>query len=628
MYKKVIIIISFCLFFLNASFYAQAKDDSNFCFAVMGCLHFGYCDFQDYELAVKNIKLYNPDFMVFLGGMVDAMGEGSVESLWQGFDRITERLKMPVYNTSGDCYRLLPITIPQDRVALMKKCFLDRYKKSYYSFEYKNNLFICLDSDNLFGQERALIVKEQLDFLKNVIADVSRYDNVFIFMHDSPWFRNENEWLKVIHPLIKGKVKYVFGSGMHSIGQKRIDGVTYITSGYPPCDITAMSTVLRSHFFHFLTVKVDKRKISIKVVLAKPIPIENLVGMQSRGEKPQQRANDKILFKPYQLSAHERVNMLNPSRVIETLKIKLGMSILDIGAGTGIFTFPFAEALKGTGKVFATETDSSMIEYIKDKIEEGKYKNIFPILIQSKGVDPFYKQHTFDIIFLSAVYDNILHPEDYFRELRPSLAKNNGRLYIIHWKNVFDFSPKEFDDFREVIEILIPKGEEFPVLKRLDKEVKDFIKNWCGEDIPSEIRIKIIQGFNEMLSDRFLFGDLSDYYAAKQKPGLPVVLEILVAPQDVELANWLIVNLDDRKVFDKKKRNISDIDKRELSKLNRLLLAEILQSDKIHYFTSRGGTICLEKNSVISTMKAAGYQLVREYDFLPINYFLEFKRKL
>ena len=77
------------------------------------------------------------------------------------------------------------------------------------------------------------------------------------------------------------------------------------------------------------------------------------------------------------LTAPEKETIFRPTRVIGTLKIKPGMNILDIGAGTGFFTFRFAETLKGTGKVFATDVDPNMIEYIKDKMQEFKYKTRF-----------------------------------------------------------------------------------------------------------------------------------------------------------------------------------------------------------------------------------------------------------
>jgi len=309
-------------------------------------------------------------------------------------------------------------------------------------------------------------------------------------------------------------------------------------------------------------------------------------------------------------------------RVVATLKIKPAMNILDIGAGTGTFTFPFAEALKGTGMVYATDINPNMVEQIKKKIKEFKYNNIVPVLVKNKGGDDFYKKHSFDIIFLCAVYQSIWHPKDYFRELKPSL-KQNGRLYLLFDRNDYDFNQIMFGDWGRVINTLRSKGNDFPVFQKLDKETQNFIKNWQSNSIPQEIQTKIIQNFNQMLYDRTLYNELSAYYIIKEnfRPGK--MLEIL-DPVDRQLAKWLVVRLDENDAFDEKD-NLTEIDKKRLHKLNRILLINIFQLDK---FVSDLGqtTVVLERSRVIQTLQSAGYNLVGEYDFLPAHHFLEFTR--
>jgi len=179
MYTKVIIIlISFFLFFFKDPLCAHAEDTNRFCFAVM----VGISNPHDYVLAVEKIKEYDPAFVLFLGGMVEANKEKPVESLWEEFDQITEKLGVPVYDVPSETSRssdFQPRHVSTNRAALMEKCFLERFKKRYYSFEHKDNLFICLNSekrDDLFNGD-------QLDFLKKTIADVSKYDNVFVALN-------------------------------------------------------------------------------------------------------------------------------------------------------------------------------------------------------------------------------------------------------------------------------------------------------------------------------------------------------------------------------------------------------------------------------------------------------------
>lgn len=626
MYKKVTPIFIFLfLFFLKIPFSIHAEDDSRFRFVVMGCMHFGIRQPQDYELAIQKIKEYNPDFVLFCGGMIDAFGDEPVESLWQRFDRITGKLGVPVYDIPSDVSKscgFIPassVLVPLDRVALMEKSFLDRYKKRYYSFEHKNNLFICLDSEN----EHDLIYGDQLNFLKKRVADVSKYNNVFVAIHSFPLVPDKkSEWFKVIHPLIERKVKYVFGAHHHIFDRTKNNSVIYITSGCPP---SLPQNTESLSFPHFLLVEVEKKEVSIKVVSIEPIPTEKL-GIYGIPTKKPPKVSDSLadelnLMKIRKLNALARDSMFQPNRIIETLKIKPGINILDIGAGAGYFTFPFADALKGEGKVFATDIDPDMVEYIKKMAQEYKYKNIFPVLVKREGVDLFYKQHSFDIIFLCIVGQYLWNPE-YFGELKPSLNKN-GRLYIINYKSDYNFAEYHFDNFKRVIEILVSNGKSFPIFQRLDKETQYFINNWRGNDVPSEIRTKIIQDFNKMLSDRLLFKDLMNY-DSHYKDFTTFPLKQLVYPQDFRLASWLVLQLDEDGVFNNK-GVLTELEKRGLHKLNKILLIGIFQIWGLNI--SEDIAPGVEKNSLIAKLKPFGYELVKDYDFLPQFYFLEFKKK-
>lgn len=328
--------------------------------------------------------------------------------------------------------------------------------------------------------------------------------------------------------------------------------------------------------------------------------------------------------KRFLLASPERLDVLQPPRVVKSLEIKSGMSILDIGAGRGLFTFLFADALKGTGEVFATEIDPGDIKYIMNKAEEGKYTNVFPVLVRPAGLDPFYRQHSFDIIFLCEAYSYIIkHYPDYFRELRPSLKKGRGRLYIVHPDppDVFRFHKVEFGNFKKVIKIIQSAGEDFPLFQRLDSETKQFFKNYKGSVVPDAIRAKIIQNLNKMLSDQSLFNDSMAYYASKQKPGRAVVLEDFLNPLDVPLAKWLIVKLDQKETLAKNTGDINIVEKHDLVALNRILLTRILNSKIRDCFQGRSSTFA------INIIKKAGYQFVREHKLLRFYYILEFKRE-
>jgi len=644
------------------------KTDS-FSFAVMGCMHFGASDPEDYKLAVKKIKEHHPDFVLFLGSMVDTIGEkpskhepkystleackkdtklspAAIESLWKEFDCITATLEIPVYDIPSER------SIPANNVVTAEKYFLQRYKRRYYSFEYKNNLFICLDSEShnrADQKQRGFFDGDQLDFLKSSVAQTSKYDNVFIATHRSAWvpgFELDSRWLDIVHPIINKKVRHVFGACLHTLNLRRKDEVTYITSGAAPHWPNA---VLKPSFFHFLMVNVSKKQVSIEVVPIKPIAIENLgfqnkttnltktkpAGILTSIAKIAAKKLNKLSLKNtkeqnrlkylQRLALPEREELLRPEQVIKALKVKSGMNILDIGSGAGTFTFPLARSLSGTGKVFAADAIPQMVDYIREKAAEQGYRNISSILVSPRGVDPFYKQHSFDIIFLCNTYELILRPREYFRELRPSLEREQGRLHILYFRYDSDFGEFEFGDFKKVIEILTAKGEDFPVFLKLSNGVQDFVRNWQKQDIPDIIQRDIVRDFNTMLYDRLFFSDLADYYA-NMDDGYTLVFHQFLYPPDYRLAKWLLARLNENGLSEAKHHELSDIDKKRLRMLNRMSIRGIFESQVLYDIFKVAVPVYTGTDKVVSDVESAGYEFIHKHDFLEYYDLLEFKR--
>ncbi len=324
------------------------------------------------------------------------------------------------------------------------------------------------------------------------------------------------------------------------------------------------------------------------------------------------------------LSHPLQVDTLEIDRVMEVIRPMLrkeNVSILDLGAGTGTFTFVFADELKGRGKVFATDTDPAMVGHIQKRIQEGGYGNVFAVHVAAEGVDPFYKERKFDIIFICKVYPHLYRHVDYFRELLSSLNKG-GVLYIISQKIEPEFTEDQLDDFKKIFKFLAEKEEDHPFLIRLDTSVIDFIRNKGGEQIPEDIKEWVIASFNAMLSDRSLFIDLQTYQHKRRR--VKRLWEENLRPRDYSLASWLIVLLDKSQAFEKG-AVLGEEDMRNLRMLNRLLILGTFGKEPALALHERGITMFYDKSSVIRTLEQAGFKFVREYDFLPKDYFLEFE---
>jgi SAM-dependent methyltransferase len=111
----------------------------------------------------------------------------------------------------------------------------------------------------------------------------------------------------------------------------------------------------------------------------------------------------------------------HPQRVIDSLRVRPGEHVADIGAGEGYFTFLLADAVGPTGKVYAVEIDPDKVEKLRKKAAARGYDNV--VVIYAAEDDPRLPDGQVDLVFLCNTYHHIEDRTDYFRRLRTALAE-------------------------------------------------------------------------------------------------------------------------------------------------------------------------------------------------------------
>lgn len=352
---------------------------------------------------------------------------------------------------------------------------------------------------------------------------------------------------------------------------------------------------------------------------------------QANGKRGYGNTESDVPVDALELVDPRRNAWLPPEVVIETLRIRPGMKILDIGAGPGVFTFLMANELKNTGHIYATEISPSFVDYINKKAREKGYNNITAVLVQRDASDPIYK-NAFDIILCCESLGGILDIRQYFSDLKSSLVKKTGRLYIITLKRVSNFKKEDFD-FRQLVSYLSSKSSDFPAMRRLHPAVRDFIREYKTESVPYDIQNKILDGLNATLSDRRLIFDFVTYYMKNKtidSPNKDWMLYLLKGTfnEQSEYYKLLFTNLDESGVFDDKNRPLTHLELEQLQMLNKRLLSNGLPMTEVRFTQGYDNPLATfpGKNSILSKIKAAGYRLVKDHDNLSQCYFLEFAR--
>src|SRR5690349_17756862 len=75
------------------------------------------------------------------------------------------------------------------------------------------------------------------------------------------------------------------------------------------------------------------------------------------------------------LNSSNRVEQLKIDETIAALKIKPGSVIADIGAGSGVFSFPLARATGNAGTVYAVDIEPGLLKHITTQASELQLTN-------------------------------------------------------------------------------------------------------------------------------------------------------------------------------------------------------------------------------------------------------------
>ncbi len=125
-----------------------------------------------------------------------------------------------------------------------------------------------------------------------------------------------------------------------------------------------------------------------------------------------------------------RVDALQVDRVIQALNLRPGQRVADIGAGTGLFSRPFARAVHPGGVVYAVDVNERLLEHIAETAERDQLTNLRVVLAAPD--DPLLPE-TVDLIFFCDVLHHISNRGAYLETLQRYLQPE-GRLAIIDLK--------------------------------------------------------------------------------------------------------------------------------------------------------------------------------------------------
>ncbi len=131
------------------------------------------------------------------------------------------------------------------------------------------------------------------------------------------------------------------------------------------------------------------------------------------------------------LDRPEREREEQTERALDLLDIRPGITIADIGAGSGYYTIKLARRVGPTGKVIANDIQPAMLAIVADKVAALKLTNVQTV----PGVedDPRLPADAIDLALLVDVYHELSQPQLMLRRIRTAL-RPDGRLVLLEFK--------------------------------------------------------------------------------------------------------------------------------------------------------------------------------------------------
>ncbi len=124
--------------------------------------------------------------------------------------------------------------------------------------------------------------------------------------------------------------------------------------------------------------------------------------------------------------------------IVAACKLKPGMAVADIGAGTGLFTRLFAAEVGPKGRVYAVDIARKFIEHVEKTSKEAGLKNVTGIVCTPTSTE--LPPNSVDLVFLCDTYHHFEYPQKTMASIHRAL-RTGGQLILVDYCRIEGKSP-------------------------------------------------------------------------------------------------------------------------------------------------------------------------------------------
>ncbi|MDA8168760.1 MAG: class I SAM-dependent methyltransferase [Nitrospiraceae bacterium] len=130
------------------------------------------------------------------------------------------------------------------------------------------------------------------------------------------------------------------------------------------------------------------------------------------------------------LNNPKMLEYVNPDLVWNTLALGKAKTLVDIGAGTGVFAVRFMKKT-ANGKMYACDISDAMIDWMNENLPADARDSVVPVKMEESSVP--LPDGMADLVYMINLHHELYEPEKVIAECH-RLLKGGGNLMIIDWK--------------------------------------------------------------------------------------------------------------------------------------------------------------------------------------------------
>ena len=177
--------------------------------------------------------------------------------------------------------------------------------------------------------------------------------------------------------------------------------------------------------------------VGLAPLFAVPVAYSQQESLSPGVNKTYEKPNVERIAKSYE--RENRPVVQHRDAILAACQLKPGMAVADIGAGTGLYTRPFARKVAPGGKVYAVDITPGFVEHIEKTCREEGLDNV--VCVVNTDTSAKLPAESVDLAFICDTYHHFEFPirmlESIHQAMRPG-----GRLVLVDYKKEKGVSPE------------------------------------------------------------------------------------------------------------------------------------------------------------------------------------------